>query len=303
MHGAGRWQDYEPGGSLLPGRNYSSSTYAFGFNGMRKDDEIHGATGTSYDFGARLYDPRVGRWWSIDPLAGKYAFASPYCFALANPILFIDYDGRDIVITHNGESFTFSAQNTAYTGNNDFIQQTVSALNHLITYEGISDAQHKIVTELANNSSIEVQVAYVAIDQHPSGAGAAEWNPKQGTYVRDSQTGEIAPQSPAGTLLHELGHKYDELFAGVLSEALPVSPTLQQIDDYLMRSNASPFENFLEQGVIEGVENPYYQYYGQATRSDHDTFGFFEVVGDYTSNQECFTCAAASPGTEVVIPD
>lgn len=90
--------DHYPFGSLLPGRNYSSDSYAFGFNGMRKDDEVHGATGTSYDFGARLYDPRIGRWFAVDPLASKYPETSPYAFALNNPIFFVDYDGRDIVI-------------------------------------------------------------------------------------------------------------------------------------------------------------------------------------------------------------
>jgi len=65
-------QGYEPFGALLPGRNYSSSNYNSGFNGKRKDDEIHGVTGTSYDFGARLLDPRVGRWLNIDPVvSGK----------------------------------------------------------------------------------------------------------------------------------------------------------------------------------------------------------------------------------------
>jgi RHS repeat-associated protein len=100
-------QGYEPGGSLLPGRNYSSSTYAFGFNGMRKDDEIHGATGTSYDFGARLYDPRVGRWWSIDPYAGKYAPVSPYVFALNNSVIFVDEDGNE-VIGADGKPVTYT---------------------------------------------------------------------------------------------------------------------------------------------------------------------------------------------------
>jgi RHS repeat-associated protein len=87
-------QGYEPFGSLLPGRNYSSDSYAHGFNGMRKDDEIHNATGTSYDFGARLYDPRVGRFLSLDPLASSFADWSPYVFAFDNPIVYIDPDGR-----------------------------------------------------------------------------------------------------------------------------------------------------------------------------------------------------------------
>lgn len=63
------WEEmeYDASGSLLPGRNYSSSSYDYGFKGTRKDDEIHGATGTSYDFAARHYDPRVERWLSLDP--------------------------------------------------------------------------------------------------------------------------------------------------------------------------------------------------------------------------------------------
>ncbi len=81
-------------GSLLPGRNYSSSDYNYGFNGKPKDDEVHGATGTSYDFGARLYDPRVGRWLSLDPMAGSFASMSPYIAFNDNPIFFIDSDGR-----------------------------------------------------------------------------------------------------------------------------------------------------------------------------------------------------------------
>ncbi len=66
----------------------------FGFNGKLKDDEIHNATGTSYDFGARLYDPRVGRWLSLDPKAADLASWSAYHYGLDNPVLFIDPDGQ-----------------------------------------------------------------------------------------------------------------------------------------------------------------------------------------------------------------
>src|SRR5690606_36422730 len=45
--------------------------YRYGFNGMEKDNEVKGK-GNSYDFGARMYDSRLGRWLSIDPLTGKY---------------------------------------------------------------------------------------------------------------------------------------------------------------------------------------------------------------------------------------
>ncbi len=88
-------QGYEPFGALLPGRNYGSSSYNYGFNGKLKDDEIHGATGTSYDFGARMHDPRIGRFLSIDPRTLECPESSPYTFAANNPIYFIDNQGKN----------------------------------------------------------------------------------------------------------------------------------------------------------------------------------------------------------------
>lgn len=53
----------------------------------------------AYDFGARIYDARIGHFVSTDPLESKYPFLSPYAFAANNPIYFIDPDGRDIMPT------------------------------------------------------------------------------------------------------------------------------------------------------------------------------------------------------------
>ena len=66
------------------------------------DDELKRA-GNSYDFGARVYDARVGRWLSRDPLEGKYTSFSPYIFVANSPLITIDPNGKDIwiVITEN----------------------------------------------------------------------------------------------------------------------------------------------------------------------------------------------------------
>jgi RHS repeat-associated protein len=53
----------------------------------------------AYDFGARIYDARIGHFVSTDPLEAKYPYLSPYAFAANNPIYFVDPDGRDIMPT------------------------------------------------------------------------------------------------------------------------------------------------------------------------------------------------------------
>jgi RHS repeat-associated protein len=95
------YNNYYPFGMLQPGRHGSSEDYRFGFNGMENENEFTGKTGSHLDFGARIYDSRVGRWLSVDPLANKYPFASPYNFALNTPIQAIDPDGK-LVIFVNG---------------------------------------------------------------------------------------------------------------------------------------------------------------------------------------------------------
>ncbi|MEN9457515.1 MAG: hypothetical protein RL135_76, partial [Bacteroidota bacterium] len=65
---------------------------------MEKIDEIIGSE-NNLDFGARIYDARLGKWFSADPLQEKYSSFSPYCFATNKPILFMDFDGRDIILS------------------------------------------------------------------------------------------------------------------------------------------------------------------------------------------------------------
>lgn len=82
---------YDAFGALLPGRNYSSDSYRFGFGGQEKDDEVNGATGTSYTAEFWQYDPRVARRWNLDPVP-QIGISDYAAFGL-NPISNVDPNG------------------------------------------------------------------------------------------------------------------------------------------------------------------------------------------------------------------
>ena len=86
------WSDYYPFGMQMPGRNGNTPEYRYGFQGQEKDDEVKGA-GNSYTTEFRQYDPRIGRWLSIDPLASKAPDWSPYRAFFDNPIVYTDPNG------------------------------------------------------------------------------------------------------------------------------------------------------------------------------------------------------------------
>lgn len=83
----------------MPGRTYTvANGYRYGVNGKEKDDEVKG-NGNSLDFGARIHDPRLGRWLSGDPAQQKYPSISTYDFATNSPIYFVDQNGKWLGVT------------------------------------------------------------------------------------------------------------------------------------------------------------------------------------------------------------
>ncbi len=85
--------------------------YRFTFNGKEVDNDIYGE-GNAYDFGARIYDGRLGRWFKPDIYESDYAPISCYTSFLNNPCYFRDIDGNkvigidgnDVTISYNGDA-------------------------------------------------------------------------------------------------------------------------------------------------------------------------------------------------------
>jgi RHS repeat-associated protein len=89
-------QDYYSFGMAMPGRKYTkpSSGYRYGFNGKENDNEVKGE-GNQQDYGMRIYDPRLAKFLSVDPLTRSFAMLSPYHFANNSPVANIDLDGEE----------------------------------------------------------------------------------------------------------------------------------------------------------------------------------------------------------------
>jgi RHS repeat-associated protein len=93
-------QDYYPFGMLQPGRQYTAGVnYRYGFNGKENDNEVKG-TGNEQDYGMRIYDPRGGRFLSVDPITSSYPMLTPYQFASNRPIDGTDIDGKEYGTIH-----------------------------------------------------------------------------------------------------------------------------------------------------------------------------------------------------------
>jgi RHS repeat-associated protein len=93
--------DYYPFGmcyTKMPGPFVNKRKY----NGKEEQE----MPGRWLDYGARFYDPQLGRWHGVDPLAEKYRRWTPYNYCVNNPMRFVDPDGMEVIETANWITYT-----------------------------------------------------------------------------------------------------------------------------------------------------------------------------------------------------
>lgn len=111
--------------------------YKYGFDGYEKDDEVSGS-GNIYNYGFRIYNSRLGKFLSTDPLSKKYPELTPYQFASNRPIKAIDLDGLEAWDGPNDAKITLSLES----------YQSFAKM----TFKKLDDGDIKIQTDCADFS-------------------------------------------------------------------------------------------------------------------------------------------------------
>jgi RHS repeat-associated protein len=126
----------------MPGRQFNNGNYRYGFNGKENDNEVKG-TGNQQDYGMRIYDPRIGKFLSVDPLTSKYPELTPYQFASNTPIQAIDLDGLEAFFVHGTTNFDVGGKNFGiaaykFKGNSDLVNGIASTFGNTTKDVGFS---------------------------------------------------------------------------------------------------------------------------------------------------------------------
>lgn len=184
------------------------------YNQKELQDDVLSSTGLNwYDYGARMYDPQLGRWHVVDPLAEKYYSFSLYNYVLNSPIKYIDPDGKRVVLAGGPANRHVSAKTLMQIAATNRGGEILNAL-----------INHKSTFTVGRSWSIEGNRYY-------ENEGRISYTSIYGGYYSLTEVGKTNATVRLG---HEMKHAYD----------------LRDIPFYLATSVAKNNERTLEHSAV-----------------------------------------------------
>lgn len=247
------------------------------------ENELIDPVAFAYDFGARFYDARLGRFTSIDPLQAKYPSISPYAFVANNPILFKDLDGRKIIIYYKDVNGKEQAYEYKAGIQPSFKNAIIDKVHEAAVYNMHSNKGAEIWNQLSTSDAVlEIRIKEVdeidggsntftaQMEQATSGPkklGVLLWDPNTNASFIDGGN-LLGDASPSTFILHELGHaqEYDNAIKGgnQLGYFNNLADDDAQYDNPEEKRNTIEVENVYIREINaweqkNGGENPSYQ--------------------------------------------
>ena len=172
--------DYYPFGSQMPDRSVSSDKARYGFQNQEKDNEIKGE-GNSINYKYRMHDPRLGRFFAVDPLTAKYPHWSSYQFSGNQVISTVELEGLEpaedlnvsanVSVSYSNGGFNFRAGATlGGTFTNDNLQGD-GALSANVYYGGLGTP-----SMMSNRGKNQLGFDFSASLSGTYGGGNSEFN-------------------------------------------------------------------------------------------------------------------------------
>ena len=207
---------YYPFGLEISQFSSGTGTNKYLYNGKEIQDDFNLYW---YDYGARFYDPQLGRFHTQDRFAEKYLSMTPYQYGANNPALYIDINGDSIWITNRTGFLGLRSERLLYENGNlykggevyegkqsGYTRNTVNALDKIRTGGANGEA---LITGL-QKSSLNLAISHFSGGNKFIGKGremSIKWNPNSTSGGPNDQGNNYRPAFIG--LSHELGHAED----------------------------------------------------------------------------------------------
>ncbi len=280
----------------MPGRKFAAtSLYRYGFNGKENDNEVKGE-GNQQDYGMRIYDTRLGKFLSVDPIAKDYPELTPYQFASNRPIDGIDLDGLE---------YASHMDKYEYKGNGwDYLKAIPNAAGNI--YNGlIADTWNSgvnTVKHIANGTYIKS----LSNDASQAGSylkqtGIKTWNytfqTPLGQQFIDAGKTAMNPQTLETGVTIFIGSKIP--FPSSSSKGNLLKPTSSNTEPTITLYRGVNENNVHYPDALNGIVKPNG---GVATAMEHNTVSTLNSpFTSWTTNPEVAINFALRPGGEGVV--